>query len=96
MTYERLQEWIDDYFPEAQYTREEVQAYLNEHIPAWSHIRRREQKGILNDWEEFVLSEYQEEWDATTEQVDHIRETIEGKPRGFIARLKRLLGRLFK
>lgn len=77
--YSRLMEWIQDYFPEPMYSRQDIIDYMNKNVPAWKYISKSDREDMIKDWEEFVAPE--------------IEEMIETKPTIW-QRIYKFLGRL--
>ena len=77
--WDRLMEYIHDYFPEPIYSSEEVREWAQENVPAWKYMKKKLQDEIIADWEEFV---------APPEDI------FKEKP-GIMRRLRAFLGRLF-
>lgn len=92
---ERLVDWIDNYFPDDTYSREDVNSYLNKNVKGWSTgaIPRSEKERILDDWEHFVIHVREEEFGeipiGALPEIKRERPTVWN-------RIKAWLGRLFK
>lgn len=78
--WDRLTEYIYDYFPEPIYSRDDIEKWASESVPAWKYMKGNDKKDILDDWSNFVAPQ--------------IEDMIEGKP-SIWGRIKRFLGRLF-
>lgn len=79
--YQRLVEYIENYFPDPIYSRAEIEEWAQENVPAWDHINKGDRSDIMGDWEEFVAPQ--------------VEEMIESKSPKFWKRIKGFLGRLF-
>ena len=77
--WDRLCEYIHDYFPDPSYSTEDVRKWAMEKVPAWKYMSKKTRKDIITDWEIFVAPQIEKE----------IRE----KP-GIWKRLRAFLGRL--
>ena len=83
----RFLNWIYNYFPEPKFSRQNVDKWANDNIPAWNNVWGKKQKGrMLDDWENLVYE---------AEVMPEVKKLIEGKSRGFIRRIRDFLGRLF-
>lgn len=84
--YQRLTGYIIDFFPEPKYSQSDIRDWAKDNVPAWKVMEKSEKDKVLKDWENFIFE---------SEVEPEVKELIEGKSRGFIARIKRFLGRLF-
>ena len=84
--YQRLVDYIIDYFPEPKHTKREITDWAKSNVPAWKVMKDSEKKKVLDDWENFVFE---------VEVEPEIKELVEGKSRGFLKRIRDFLGRLF-
>ena len=55
--WDRLMEYIHDYFPEPIYSSEEVREWAQKNVPAWKYMPKRTRNAIIKDWERFVAPE---------------------------------------
>ena len=85
---ERLIDFINNYFPDPSYSRDDVKDYLEKKVKGWEYVPKKAQQNILDDWEM-----------AIQEQIGEVelREVPEIKRKGGHTweRIKRFLGRLF-
>lgn len=79
--WDRLTNYIYDYFPEPIYNTKDVSDWAKENVPAWRYMKDSDKKGVLGDWENFIQPK--------------VEGRLRGFSRRFIGRIKRFLGRLF-
>ena len=77
----RLSDYIFNYFPEPKYSRENIQDWAMDNVPAWKYMKSSDRKGVLDDWEDFIAPVVESE--------------IESKSPRFWARIRNFLKRLF-
>jgi len=77
----RLSDYIGDYFPDPQYSRQDIQDWAQGNVPAWKYMKGNVKKAILDDWEDFIAPVVESE--------------IESKSPRFWARIRSFLRRLF-
>ena len=87
----RFEDWIFNYFPEPKFSRQDVNKWANDNVPAWKNVWGKKQKErMLDDWENLVYE---------TEVEPEVMELVKGKSAGFlnraIKRIREFLGRLF-
>lgn len=56
--YERLKQWLKDYFPDKSDTQQDIREWAKKEMPAWDYISEKDKKNILDDWREFVKPEF--------------------------------------
>lgn len=84
--YQRLVDYIIDFFPEPKYSRGDISDWARENVPAWKVMDKGEKDKILKDWENFIFQA----------QVEpEIQELVRDKSPTFIQRIKNFLKRLF-
>ena len=79
--WDRLTDYIFNYFPEPKYSRQDIKDWAMDNVPAWKYMKNRDRKGVLDDWEDFVAPIVEGE--------------IASKSPRFWARIKRFLRGLF-
>ena len=79
--WDRLIEYIEDYFPEPIYTSEDVRDWAQENVPAWQYMNKETQEGIIDDWEHFIEPQVKG-WFARMSEK-------------FVSRIRNFLGKLF-
>lgn len=52
--YDRLTQWLYDYFPDNSYTTDDVIDYLANNVDGWTHFKRSTRKNMIRDWENHV------------------------------------------
>lgn len=57
MTYDRLVDYIIDYFPEPKYSSQDIRDWAKGNVPAWKSIKESDKKEIVGDWENFIMPE---------------------------------------
>ena len=83
----RFENWVYNYFPEPKFSKQDVNKWANDNVPAWKNVWDKKQKErMLDDWENLVYE---------AEVEPEVKELIEGKSRGFLRRIRDFLGRLF-
>lgn len=84
----RLVEWINNYFPDPTFSRDDVEKYLNDNVKGWEAVPRRDKREIMNDWFEF-----------TEKQLDDVElgqlKGIRAREPTMWSRIKAFLKRLF-
>lgn len=86
MSYDRLTDYVIDYFPEPKYSQSDIRKWAKDNVPAWKVMKENEKDKVLKDWENFIFQS----------QVEpEVKELLEGKSRGFWKRIRAFLGRLF-
>lgn len=86
----RLQEWVNDYFPESSHSTEEVRNYLKENVPAWDKgMSKNDKREIIGDWETFI------ELQVET-KLGRVLEPIGDKSPSFWNRIKKFVGKFWK
>ncbi len=80
--YSRLQAWIEDYFPDASYSAQDIRDWANANVPAWSVISRSNKENILGDWENFIQPQ--------------VERNLTRSSSGFRERIRRFLARFRK
>ena len=84
--WDRLSDYIMDYFPEPKYSRQDIRDWAMDNVPAWKYMKNRDKTQVLDDWENFVYED----------QVEPVVESwLKRWSSGFIERVARFLGRLF-
>ena len=84
--YQRLVDYIIDYFPEPKYSKKDIFDWAKDSVPAWKVMKESEKDKIYKDWENFIFE---------AEVEPEIKELVEGKSRSFLRRIRDFLGRLF-
>lgn len=84
--YQRLVDYVIDYFPDPKYSKEDIENWARDNVPAWKVMKESEKDKVKKDWENFVFE---------AEVVPEIKEIVKGKSRGFLRRIRDFLGRLF-
>lgn len=79
--WDRLSDYIENYFPEPIYNTKDVSEWAQKSVPAWKHMDSKTQKTILGDWENFIQPK--------------VEGRLRGFSQKFLGRIKRFLGRLF-
>lgn len=77
----RLSDYIIDFFPEPKYSSKDIAEWAEDSVPAWKHMSNSDKKDVLDDWENFIAPQV-EKW-------------FTRMSKGFGARIKKFLGRLF-
>lgn len=97
--YQRLTDFIIDYFPDVDDTQQDIREWARREVPAWDYIGERDKKVILDDWRDFVKPDFVEKaleagrvaWeDAQTEWREirkEFRESVIDKVKGWFKRL---------
>ena len=86
MSYQRLVDYVIDFFPEPKYSQSDIRKWAKDNVPAWKVMRDSEKDKVLKDWENFIFEK---------EVEPEIRDIVKGKSRGFLRRIRDFLGRLF-
>lgn len=79
--WDRLTDYIFDFFPEPIYNTKEVRAWASENVPAWKVMSSKDKDKVLGDWEDFIQPK--------------VEGRLRGFSKRFVGRIKRFLGRLF-
>ena len=98
--YQRLIDWIIDYFPDKDYTQTDIREWAEKEVPAWNYISKKDQKNILDDWREFVKPDFVQEqiekaevvWKEAKQAWKDIKKEFDV---GIIAKIKGWFKRLF-
>lgn len=53
--FSRLVDYICNYFPEAKYSAQDIRDWAMGNVPAWKYMGESTKKGIIGDWENFVM-----------------------------------------
>lgn len=77
--WDRLTDYIYDYFPEPIYSSQDISDWAQREVPAWKYMDSKTQEGILGDWENFIQPQI-ESW---FKRMSH----------RFVERIKKFLGR---
>lgn len=56
--YKRLIDWIINYFPDRDYTQQDIREWARKEVPAWNYINEKDKKNILDDWRDFVKPDF--------------------------------------
>lgn len=83
----RFEDWIFNYFPEPKYSKNDIDKWASENVPAWGVWGKAQKQRMLDDWENLVFE---------AEVEPQVKKLVEGKSRGFIDKIKKFLGKLFK
>lgn len=79
--YQRLTEYIHDYFPDPTYNTQDIRDWAKENVPAWDKIPTKDKEDVLGDWEDFIQPK--------------VERRLSGFSRRFIGKIRKFLGRLF-
>ena len=52
--WDRLIDYIYNYFPDPSYNTQEIEDWAEDSVPAWKYMDRGDKKMILKDWENFI------------------------------------------
>jgi len=77
--WDRLVDYITNYFPEPSYSTEDIREWATKSVPAWKVMSNKDKKDVLGDWENFIAP-----------KVERWFTRMSG---GFRARIRKFLGR---
>ena len=77
--FDRLVDYIIDYFPDPSYSSQDIRDWANDSVPAWKYMAEGTKKEILDDWENFILPE--------------VKSWFKRMSEGFRAKIRKFLGR---
>lgn len=52
--YQRLVDYIQNYFPDPSYSQNDVRKWAKKSVPAWKNMGKDTKDGILKDWDKFI------------------------------------------
>ena len=52
--WDRLTEYIEDYFPEPSYSSQDIRDWAMGQVPAWKYMDGKTRDGIIGDWENMI------------------------------------------
>ena len=77
--WDRLVDYIINYFPEPKYSSQDIRDWAMENVPAWQYMGEGTKREIIGDWENFIMPE--------------VKSWLRRMSEGFRARIRRFLGR---
>lgn len=52
--YDRLTQWLIDYYPDSSWTTRDVLEYLENNVSGWNRMQKTSRRAIIHDWEHAV------------------------------------------
>lgn len=77
--WDRLVDYITNYFPDPSYSNQDIRKWANDSVPAWKSMSNKDKNDVLGDWENFIAPKV-EKW-------------FTRMSKGFGARIRKFLGR---
>jgi len=77
--WDRLTDYIIDYFPEPKYSSQDIRDWAQGNVPAWQYMGSADKDMIISDWENFIIPQ--------------VKSWFRRMSEGFRTRIRRFLGR---
>ena len=82
--WDRLMEYIHDYFPEPKYKSQDIRKWAMDNVPAWKYMSSGLKDDIITDWENFIVTQLE---DIIEDASPTFWGRISGRVKGFLGRL---------